>query len=677
MMEQNDFNVVELKQGPWNKGQLVGKKPALQAEHVSAIRAKLQDTGSIRDLALFELAIDSKLRGCDLVSLKVEDIAPYGYAVDDAKVDRVKTGRPGRVCWARSPSRLIKFEISEKTCRSVDDYLRATDKAPGDFLFTGRQGKDRCLSTRQYARLVSRWIESIGLDASLYGTHSLGRTKEANIPMKGEAGTTPKEASGINHNGSKREATPEYRPMTDSRVSEPKVEAEVENVSVKTPEMNDVPKTVGNPLKVKEPFPVRLRLVTGLLVISVLVLAAGGWAATAQLSGAIIAQGSLVVERYVKKVQHLDGGIVAEINVVNGDVVKAGDVLIKLDDTRDRAEFGVIQSQIIDLSGRVARLSAERDGLTVIDFSPEFDAMGPGTIRVRNGETRLFNSNREANKSVKDQLRIRIGQHQEEIRALASQSNAKKSELILIRKELAQVSKLFSKKLVPVTRIYTLEREATRIDGEYGGLEAKIAGVLGKISEIKIQILAVDQTMKRDAQREIREIEAKIAELAERKVAVVYRLSRVEMRAPVDGVVHELAVHTVGGVITPAESVMLIVPANEELTIEARIMPNDIDQVGADQEVRVRLSAFNQRATTELKGRVINVAADVTQEPRSGQSYYLARIEIDKESLEQIVDWKLVPGMPVEVFITTGERTVLAYLAKPITDQLERSFRDD
>ena len=423
-------------------------------------------------------------------------------------------------------------------------------------------------------------------------------------------------------------------------------------------------------------FSVRARLIIGLVVIGILLLAGGGWAATAQISGAIIAPGTIVVERHVKKVQHLNGGIVAKINVTDGAIVKAGSVLMRLDDTRDRAELGVVQSQLIALVGREARLTAERDGLAAIDFWNGFDKMGPGAVQVRNGEIRLFNRNREANESKKNQLRLRITQKKEEIRALASQRDANRHELKLIRKELEGVRELYSKNLVPVMRLYKLEREAIRIDGENGGLKAQRARALSQISETELQIIEVDQTTKRDAQREIRDIAGRIAELTERKVAIEDRLSRVELRAPVSGVVHELAVHTVGGVVSAAEPVMLIVPGNDDLTVEARVLPNDIDQVGISQEVRVRLSAFNQRATSELQGRVVHVAADVTKDTRSGQNYYLARIEIDKASLDEIVDLKLVPGMPVEVFITTGERTALAYLAKPITDQFARSFRD-
>lgn len=437
------------------------------------------------------------------------------------------------------------------------------------------------------------------------------------------------------------------------------------------------PQKPNSPAQNEAVFSVRGRLVVALLVVVLLIAGGGGWMATAKLSGAVIAPGSIVVERHVKKVQHLDGGIVAEIRVNDGEVVEAGDILIKLDDTPYRAEMGVVQSQIIELTGRLARLTAERDEQSAIEFPVDFDAMGSDTLRVRNGEIRLFNSNQEALKTTKDQLRLRIGQAEEEIRALTSQRDAKANELRLIRRELGQVRTLWQQKLTSVARLYELEREVTQVAGDHGGLEAQIARALGQINEINIEILAVDQAMRRDAQREIRDIEAKVAELSQRKIAIVDRLSRVEIRAPVSGVVHELAVHTVGGVVTPANDVMLIVPRNDDLTIEARILPHDIDQIGPAQPVRIRLSAFNQRATSELQGQVVQVAADVTEDNRTGQAFYMTRIEIDPASMETISDWKLVPGMPVEVFITTGERTALSYLGKPITDQLARSFRDD
>ena len=423
-------------------------------------------------------------------------------------------------------------------------------------------------------------------------------------------------------------------------------------------------------------FPVWSRLAAGFAVIFALIAGGGGWIAHARLSGAVIASGSLVVERHVKKVQHLAGGIVSEINVTDGREVKAGDVLLKLDSTATRAELGIITSQLTELSGRKARLSAERDGLVSVEFPADFAAQGQDAKRVRAGEVRLFESGRLARETMKQQLGKRVEQTTNEIRALASQRDAKFEELRFINLELTEIRILIKKKLVTITKLYALEREATRLSGELGGLEAQIARAKGQISEIELQILSVDQNIRRDAQREIRDIEAKTADFRERMIAVSDRLKRIDIVAPVSGVIHELAVHTVGGVVTPAEPIMLIVPKNEKLTIEARVSPSDIDQIGLNQPARVRFSAFNQRDTTELEGRVVQVAADVTEDSRTGLKFYLARVELTNAANQKISDLKLVPGMPVEVFITTGERTALSYLAKPVTDQLERAFRD-
>ena len=221
-----------------------------------------------------------------------------------------------------------------------------------------------------------------------------------------------------------------------------------------------------------------------------------------------------------------------------------------------------------------------------------------------------------------------------------------------------------------------MEREEKRLGGEYGSLIAQIARANGQIGEINLQILAVDQTARTDAQRELRTIEAKVAELAEREVAARDRLNRIDVRAPQSGIVHELAVHTVGGVVSPAEQLLLIVPEKDDLSIEAHFAPTDIDQVSVGGKAKLRLSAFNQRTTPELDGHVIDVSADVTADQKTGQHYYVGRIEMDDRSRRTVGELKLVPGMPVEVFISTGERTVLSYLLKPFTDQMNRAFRE-
>jgi HlyD family secretion protein len=415
----------------------------------------------------------------------------------------------------------------------------------------------------------------------------------------------------------------------------------------------------------------------GSLIIVVMVIGCGGWAAMANLSGAIIAPGSVVVEQNVKKVQHLYGGIVAEIHVREGERVKAGQVVIRLDNTLTRAELGVIETQLVELSGRRVRLTAERDGAATIEFAADFETIGVGAREVMRGETRLFREARETRNSQKGQLRFRVEQLREEISGLQIQVRSKSKELALITKELEAVRGLQQRKLTPISRVYAMEREQTRLSGEHGNLLAQVARAKGQISEIELQIVSVDQNSKTEAQRELRAIEAKLSELKERQAAARDRLNRMEITAPQNGIVHELAVHTIGGVITPAAPIMSIVPELERRTVEIRISPIDIDQIAVGQSARLRFSAFNQRTTPEVAATVSQVAANTSQDQKSGASYYTGRLVLDKDAISKLEGLSLVPGMPVEAFISTGDRTAFSYFVKPLTDQFARAFKEE
>ncbi len=412
------------------------------------------------------------------------------------------------------------------------------------------------------------------------------------------------------------------------------------------------------------------------LVVAVLLFGFGGWAALAELQGAVVAPGTFVVERNVKKVQHSYGGIVSQINVKNGDRVDSAQVLLKLDATQSGAELGVIKSQLVELIARGARLAAERDNLTNIVWPPAFMQTYPNAQETTDGEIRLFEENRSAKEGQKAQLRLKIEQVKEEITGQSAQRDAKSAELNIIQKELIDVREMFAKKLTTATRLNSLEREATRLAGDYGGLIAQIARAKGQINEINVQILSVDENMRANAQKELRSIDAKVSELLERQVAANDKLSRIEIRAPRAGLIHELNVHTVGGVVSPAEVLMLVVPEEDGLQIQARIQPANVDQVVIGRTARLRLSAFSQKKTPEVDGRVLHVAADVTLDPKTGQSYYAVMVELDDKARRVIGDLKLVAGMPVEVFMSTGDRTALSYLTKPFTDQMNRAFRE-
>jgi HlyD family secretion protein len=424
---------------------------------------------------------------------------------------------------------------------------------------------------------------------------------------------------------------------------------------------------------------IRWHLIAGVSALALLAGAIGGWAATTQLSSAVIAPGTLVVESNVKKVQHLTGGIVGELHVHDGDRVKGGDLLIRLDDTQMRANLEIITKSLDELGARQVRFEAERDDAEAVVFPEDLLLRKdePALARVITGEKRLFELRRNARDGQKAQLRERIGQLREEIEGLSGQADAKHREIELITKELEGTRTLWRQKLIPFSRLVELERGAARLEGERGQLIATIAQTKGKISETELQILQIDQDLRTEVGKELAEIRAKTTELAERKVAAQDLLKRVDINAPQTGKVHQLAIHTIGGVVTPGETLMLIVPEGDALKIEAHISPNDIDQIRQDQKVVLRFSSFNQRSTPEVVGSVNVISADVSQDQKTGAAYYTVRIDLPVQEIARLHGLKLVPGMPVESFIQTGERTALSYFVKPLTDQFARTFREN
>jgi HlyD family secretion protein len=423
----------------------------------------------------------------------------------------------------------------------------------------------------------------------------------------------------------------------------------------------------------------RRALLGGTVVASLLAFGIGGWAATTEIAGAVVAPGSLVVDTNVKKVQHPTGGVIGELRVRDGDHVKAGDVVVRLDDTQTRANLAIITKSLDELAARQARDEAERDGAKKVVFPPELLARlhDPEVARVVEGERKLFEIRRSAREGQVAQLRERIAQLREQIQGPADQVGAKKREIELIGQELKGVRELWQKNLVQITRVTALERDAARLEGERGSLVSTIAQTKGKITETELQILQIEQDLRTEVGKDLAEIRGKTAELVEKKVAAEDQLKRVDIRAPQDGMVHQLAVHTVGGVITPqGEPIMLIVPEADALTVEARIQPQDIDQVRVGQKAVLRFSAFNQRTTPELNGAVSRVSADVSQDQKTGATYYTIRIAVSEAELARLGGLKLVPGMPVESFIQTGERTVISYLTKPLHDQIMKAWRE-
>ncbi|SEG66085.1 HlyD family type I secretion periplasmic adaptor subunit [Bosea lathyri] len=422
---------------------------------------------------------------------------------------------------------------------------------------------------------------------------------------------------------------------------------------------------------------IRRATLFGVATIAVLLGTVGLWAATAPLSGAVIASGKIVVESNVRRVQHPSGGVVAEIRVKEGDRVKAGDVLVRLDETNAKASLALIEIELRRFQARKARLEAERDGLSELEFPEELRgrAGDPAVLQAVAGEVRLFQSRRSAADVQRSQLRERIAQSHEETIGLAAQIEARRAQSILIGHELVGVQKLYDQSLVALSRLTALQREASRLVGEQGSLVSDTARVKGRIAEVELQIVQIDQDLHREVATELRDVDGKIADLSERRIAAVDQLSRIEMRAPQDGVVHQQIVHTIGGVIGPAEQIMLIVPETDGLVVEARVEPTMIDRLRIGQGVVLRFPAFDAATTPDLHGELSRVSADASTDPQTGASYFTVRATLGRAEIGRLGGKVLVPGMPVEAFIQTGSRTALAYLVKPIEDQLARSFR--
>jgi HlyD family secretion protein len=423
---------------------------------------------------------------------------------------------------------------------------------------------------------------------------------------------------------------------------------------------------------------IQRHLWAGIALLVVLCGGVGGWAATTEISGAVIAPGVLVVDTNVKKVQHPTGGVVGEIRARDGDRVSIGDIVVRLDETVTRANLAIVLRGLDELVARKARLEAERDGLEGIAFPSEFiERLGELQVAaIVAGERKLFDLRQSARVGQKSQLRERIAQLLEEIGGITAQIKAKAQEIVLIQRELTGARDLWEKNLMPITKLTQLEREATRLEGERAQLTATSAQSKGKISELELQIIQVDRDLASEVGKELREVDAKIGEFVERKVAAEDQLKRIDIRAPQDGVVHQSVVHTIGGVINAGEQLMLIVPSADNLIVEAKFAPQDIDQVKIGQRAVVRFTSFNQRTTPELNGVVTRVSADTTVDQRTSAPYYTLRISLSREEIARLGEVTLVPGMPVESFIQTGERKVISYLMKPLSDQVMRAFRE-
>jgi HlyD family secretion protein len=423
---------------------------------------------------------------------------------------------------------------------------------------------------------------------------------------------------------------------------------------------------------------IRRHIIAGSVLAGILAFGLGGWASTAEISGALIAPGDIVVDSNIKKVQHPTGGVVGKLFVRDGDHVKAGQMLIQLDETVTQANLAIVTKGLTELYARKARLVAELNGTDTVAVPEQIAGHrdDPGVAEALASERRLFDLRRQDRAGQKQQLQERITQLQQEIAGLTAQQDAKNQEVALIEQELKGVRDLYAKNLVQLNRLTSLERDEAQLEGERGQLVAQAAEAKGKIAETQLQIIQVDADLASDVAKELRETDGKIGEFVERKITAEDQLKRTDIRAPQDGIVFQMTANTVGGVITAGDPIMMIVPEDDKLQVEVKVDPKDIDDVQVDQPVVLRFSSFNVRTTPEINAKVVRIGADTTTDQRTGRTYYSVRIGLTNNEIKRLGGVKLTPGMPVEAYIETGERTMLSYLLKPLHDQLMRSFRE-
>jgi len=427
-----------------------------------------------------------------------------------------------------------------------------------------------------------------------------------------------------------------------------------------------------------DPLGIRLQLVVGIGVLVGFFGILGGWAGLAKLESAAIASGLVIVESKRKTVQHLEGGIVRQIFVRDGDEVTVNQVIVQLDQTQTRATMELLLDRLRSAQALEARLVAERDGLPAVYFPHDLEKFQshPKIAEMMDGQRKIFSSIRDTHDGQVGILKKRIAQSREEINGLRGQIEAEKRQTELITKEIVDVRDLYDKGLAKQARLLSLERKKAEIGGSLHNNQSMIARARQTILELEAQINELSTKRTNEVVQEMREVRQEKLEIREKLNAAKDVLQRTYIRAPISGTVVESQLHTIGGVVSPGEALMDIVPRGEKLVVEAKIDPADIDVVHPKLQAQVRFTAFNQRSTQPLDGEVVSVSADQLTDERTGVSYFLARVELLKESLEELKGAELYPGMQAEVMIVTGAQTPLEYLIKPITESFNRAMRE-
>jgi HlyD family type I secretion membrane fusion protein len=421
----------------------------------------------------------------------------------------------------------------------------------------------------------------------------------------------------------------------------------------------------------------RAPLATGAVLAALFFFGFGGWAALAPLASATLAEGTIRVETHRKTVQHLEGGIVREILVREGDKVAAGQILMRLDATQSGTAVALLQDQRDALLALEARLLAERDGLDAIAFPAGLSVPAdPKSVVLIEGQRNIFQARRDALQAQAAILSQRAEQLGTEIRATKAQLAATDEQLRLIAEEVATVSDLLSKGLERKPRLLALQRQQSQLEGLRGEQRAAIVKAEQAIAETKLQAEDLKKKRSSEVALDLREAQAQLLEVSEKLGLAADVAQRAQVLSPASGRVVSLRVHTLGGVVGPGEPLLDIVPQSDDLVVEARVRPVDVDAVAIGQSAQVALTAYKQRTTPRLDGRLVNLSADALTDPDRRSSYYVAEIRIDGSELAKLPGVQLYPGMPAEVMIVTGERTFLDYLLQPVFDSFQRAFRE-
>ena len=417
----------------------------------------------------------------------------------------------------------------------------------------------------------------------------------------------------------------------------------------------------------------------GLVVTVALVFCLGAWAAFASISGAVIAQGRLKVSDERQVVQHLSGGVVAEIAVREGDAVRAGDLIIRLDDRRLRAELAIIDAQLHETRARIARLEAEQDAADEIVFPDDLQAAAQADPDIKGmlaGQSRLFDARRTLLKRELEQLRERQVQIDEEIRGLEAQRASLTRRLDIYEDEYATVASLLAQGLAQSARVLALDRERVQTSGDLGTLAASIAQARGRIAEIELQKSALIGSRMQEAMSQLRDLKPTEAHLRERRLDLVETIEQLKIRAPRDGIVLDMRVFALRAVIEPAAAVAFIVPSDAELVVDLQIRPVDIDQIWIGQTARIRFASFNQRTTPEVDAVVRRISPDALENPATRETYYSVELHLAKDTLDRLDGLTLLAGMPLDAFIETGARSPISYLVQPMMEFFMKAWRE-